>query len=386
MNIEALVQAHQEALLASIEGYGQPPLSRRVREAFFAVPRHLFVHCFREYVSPEWKVVDDASLWKHLPAIYRHDGLGIYGPDDDGVVATISAPGFVLQMLDALRVDPGMRVLEIGAGSGYNAGLLGHLVGPGGAVDSVEILAPLAEAAARSIARAGLENVRILHGDAGSVLRDDGPYDRIVFTTGSYDLPAFLYDRLREGGLLQIPLKVPGGGDVLFLFRAEGGTFVAESARPCDFVPLTGQGRMRELDARPIDAFAPWSALWRAPARGRPFFMGERGALRFAERTFPLRSYLAVVEPRTVCFVEGFGVWDEGSSSLALVRPDRITVHGGPAAGAILDAHLEAWLARGMPSMATMRLTAYRAGSAPAPAEGQRLLRRPSSDLLWGLG
>ncbi|MEZ4310758.1 MAG: hypothetical protein R3F14_22165 [Polyangiaceae bacterium] len=383
MNIEALIQAQQEALMASIEGYGQPKLSAAVRNAFFAVPRHLFVQRYREYVRPDWRVVDESSLWRHLPAIYRHDGLGIYGPDDNGVVATISAPGFVLWMLEELQVQPGMRVLEIGAGSGWNAGLLGCLVGGNGAVDSVEIVGALAAAATQAIARAGIENVRILHGDAGGALQGDRPYDRAIFTTGSYDLPAFLYDRVREGGLLEFVLKCPGGGDVVMVFRKEGDTFVAQGGRPCEFVPLTGQGRMRELDAIPLGDFEPWAELSGKVERTQPFFMGERGDERFLARTFGLRSYLAVVEPRMRGFVDGFGMWDEPSRSLALVRPGRLTVHGGPAAGEALDGHLQSWMARGMPSMATMSVTAYRAGSAPAPRASQWLLRRPATHFVW---
>lgn len=248
-----------------------------------------------------------------------------------------------------------------------------------GAVDSVEILAPLAAAATRAISRAGLENVRILHGDAGSALEDDRTYDRVVFTTGSYDLPAFLYDRLRDGGLLELVLKCPGGGDVVLLFRKEGDTFVAHGGRPCEFVPLTGQGRMRELDVVPLDDFAPWRELADKVERTQPFFMGERGADRFLTRTFPLRSYLAVVEPRMRYFTDGFALWDEPSCSLALVRPGSLTVHGGPAAGRALDGHLQSWLAQGMPSMATMSVTAHRAGRAPAPRASQWVLRRPAT-------
>src|SRR5262249_45105629 len=103
----------------------------------------------------------------------------------------------------------------------------------------------------------------------------------------------------------------------------------------------------------------------------------------FLTRTFPLRSYLAVVEPRMRYFVDGFAVWDEPSYSLAIVRPGRLTVHGGPAAGQALDGHLQAWLVQGMPSMATMSVTAHRAGSAPPPQSSQWLLRRPATHFVW---
>jgi len=380
---EALIRAHQEALMASMNGaFEGSPLSTRTREAFFAVPRHLFLERYREYASPEWQIIDEISLWQHLPAIYRCDGLGIHGNDGDEAIATISGPYFVLWMLEQLALERGMRVLEIGAGSGWNAGLLGWLVGPEGSVDSVEIIPDLARQAARGVARAGLQNVRIIEGDAGAALDEGRAYDRVVFTAGSYDLPAFLYDAVRPGGLLQLVLKCPGGGDVLFMLRRGEQGFSSESARRCEFVPLTGRGRLRELDAAPLASFGPWAELEAKVVAERPFYMGERGG-PFLSRTFPLRSHLAIVEPRMRWFHQGFGLHDEPSGSLSLARDGRITVHGSRAAGEALDQHLQRWLALGMPSMASMSLRAFPAAAAPAAGAEEWLVRRPETDFLF---
>lgn len=383
----ALTQIHQEALLGGLREYfGPSGLSPRVEQAFFGVPRHLFLERYREYHDPAWRVVDDASLWRHLPAIYRNDGLGIFGKLGDDVVATISQPFFVLWMLEQLAVEPGMRVLEIGAGSGWNAGLLGWLAGPTGLVDSVEIIPELAEGARRGLSRAGRDNVRVLLGDAGAALDGDRTYDRAVFTAGSHDLPDFLYPRVREGGLLQLVLKCPGGGDVLILFRKRGGAFVSEGARPCQFVPLTGRGRMKGLDPIAREDSAAWNEVQGQIVERRPFFMGERGDATFLSRTFALRSYLALAEPRMQWFHDAFGLWDGEARSLALVADGSLTIHGGRSAGDALDAHVQRWLALGMPSMATLPVQAYPTGAAPSPGPGEWLLRRTATDFLWRAG
>lgn len=131
-----------------------------------------------------------------------------------GDAVTISSPGWVLYLLELLQVQPGQRVFEVGAGSGWNAALLGQLAGPTGYVESFEFIPALAAQAERAVASAGLANVRVVAGDAGAGSLD---FDRVIFTAGSYDVPAWLHERVRVGGLLLLSLKLPGGGDFVTL-------------------------------------------------------------------------------------------------------------------------------------------------------------------------
>jgi len=79
--------------------------------------------------------IDETNLAQHLPAIYRDNGLGIFG-DDPATTVTISTPSFVLEMLELLQLRPGDREFELGTGSGWNAARLGYLVVPGGSVET----------------------------------------------------------------------------------------------------------------------------------------------------------------------------------------------------------------------------------------------------------
>jgi len=78
-------------------------------------------------------------------------------------VERYSQPSFVLRMLDMLQLQPGQTVFELGAGSGWNAALMGHLVGPEGRVFSLELIPEVARAAAKAVQRAGITNAKTEH-------------------------------------------------------------------------------------------------------------------------------------------------------------------------------------------------------------------------------
>jgi len=199
LDLARVVRGLQERLLASVAEYfllAEATLSDRVRDAFLAVPRHCFVPRYRDLGDEAWQEVTDDDLLEHLPALYRDNGLAI-GVDAAGEAVTISSPDWVLYLLELLNVQPGQRVFEVGAGSGWNAALLGQLAGPTGYVESFEIIPALAAQAERAVARAGLTNVRVVAGDAGAGSLDEEPFDRVIFTAGSYDVPAWLHGRVR---------------------------------------------------------------------------------------------------------------------------------------------------------------------------------------------
>ena len=135
----------QEQLLESTrDAHGRNPLSKTVTDAFYAVPRHHFVTRYRTFRNPKWFEVTDENLEEHLATLYANKPLVIYGEDADfeGIggripVSTISQPTFVLRMIDMLELRPGHRVFELGGGSGWNAALIGHVVGATGRTDEI---------------------------------------------------------------------------------------------------------------------------------------------------------------------------------------------------------------------------------------------------------
>ncbi|MGH3564039.1 MAG: protein-L-isoaspartate O-methyltransferase family protein, partial [Mycobacterium sp.] len=121
--------------------------------------------------------------------VYRDEAFPIKYGGDGLPVSSSSQPAIMARMLDQLDVQPGHRVLEIGTGSGYNAALLGHLVGETGAVVSVDIDADLVANARERLAECGVSKVTVGCGDGGVGWPEQAPYDRIIATVGAWDIP-----------------------------------------------------------------------------------------------------------------------------------------------------------------------------------------------------
>ncbi len=116
---------------------------------------------------------------------------------------TISQPSVVGLMTQALEVNPRCKVLEVGAGSGYQAAVLARLARR---VYSVERHRPLARAARAVIEELDLHNVTIVTGDGARGLKEQAPFDRIIVTAAAEDVPSILLDQLKEGGIMVLPV------------------------------------------------------------------------------------------------------------------------------------------------------------------------------------
>jgi protein-L-isoaspartate(D-aspartate) O-methyltransferase len=184
----------------------------RVLAAMFRVPRH-------EFVSEE-----------HRDQVYEDHPIPI------GEGQTISQPYIVAIMLEALAFNPSETVLEIGTGSGYQTALLAELVRQ---VYSVERYASLARAAQATLARLGFNNLEVILGDGSRGLPDRAPFDAIVVSAAAPQIPPPLFEQLREGGRMVIPVG-PAHAQELQLVRKHEGQPVVTSMEGCRFVPLIG--------------------------------------------------------------------------------------------------------------------------------------------------
>ena len=184
-----------------------------VLAAMRRVPRHCFV--------PE----DSAA------AAYADTPLPI------GHGQTISQPYIVALMTELIRPEPEFTVLEIGAGSGYQAAVLAALVRQ---VYTIEILAPLAEAAADRLRRTGYRNVEVIQGDGYHGWPPQAPYDAILVTAAAPEIPPPLIRQLKTGGRLVIPVGAPGGVQELVLVeKTAPAVFRTTPVLPVRFVPFT---------------------------------------------------------------------------------------------------------------------------------------------------
>jgi protein-L-isoaspartate(D-aspartate) O-methyltransferase len=153
-----------------------------------------------------------------------------------GFEQTISQPLIVATTLQALELDGSETVLDVGAGSGYQAALLSRLAR---AVYAIELIPELARLAANNLARVGTLNVTVIVGDGSAGWRAGAPYDAIAVAAASPDVPEPLVQQLAEGGRLVIPI----GGEPwqeLVRIRKFHGRLLRESLGGCAFVPLRG--------------------------------------------------------------------------------------------------------------------------------------------------
>ena len=182
-------------------------------EAMRAVPRHEF-----------------------LPLRLREEAYGDY-PLPIGHGQTISQPYIVAFMTEAIRPQPGEKILEIGAGSGYQAAVLAQM---GADVYSIEIVEPLAEMARQTLERLGYKNAHVKHGDGYRGWPERAPFDAVIVTCAPDKIPPDLIAQLRDGGRMIIPV---GGGmeQELILLRKQGERIEKQAVLPVRFVPMTGE-------------------------------------------------------------------------------------------------------------------------------------------------
>ena len=209
---DAFAESRENMVVLQIIGRGISDPS--VLAAMRAVPRHLFV---------PFELINQAYNDNPLPI-----GLG----------QTISQPYIVALMTESLELQPGMRVLEIGTGSGYQAAILADM---GMEVYTIEILPELAENARKRLAELGYTQVHTLAADGYFGWEDYAPFDRIIVTAAPDHLPQPLSMQLAEGGRLVIPIGPVGAFQTLWLFEKIEGELIATNLGGVSFVPLTGE-------------------------------------------------------------------------------------------------------------------------------------------------
>lgn len=205
-------QQHQRMVEQQIAGRGITDAN--ILNAFRVVPREAFV-------DPQWTsfAYDDSPL-------------------PIGFGQTISQPYIVALTIASAGIEPGQKVLEIGAGSGYAAALIGQITGQ---VIAIERISELAAQARERMERLGYANVRIVEGDGTLGFAEEAPFDVIVAAASGSHVPEALLDQLKPGGTLVMPI---GGRlwaqSLVKVVKHEDGSTSREDLCAVRFVPLIG--------------------------------------------------------------------------------------------------------------------------------------------------
>ncbi|MBN9099212.1 MULTISPECIES: methyltransferase domain-containing protein [unclassified Pseudonocardia] len=282
-------------------------LSPAVEDALRAVPRHLFL-----------PGVDVADAYADGAVPVQHV--------DGAATSSASQPSMVAIMLEQLALRPGLRVLEIGAGTGWNAALMARMVGPAGHVTSVDIDPGLVASAAVHLAAAGTGDVELVCADGALGHPPGAPYDRIVLTVGSADVRPEWVAQLAPAGRLLVPLGVRGSQLSIAFDLGPDGVLRSDSVRGCSFIRLRGIGAERDAVV-PL----PGGGAVQVPADG-PGVDAEAVATVLLDPRDPLTAGAALgyltLGPQDVW--DGFGLW-LALTDLAAAR--LLPTGSGPVAG-----------------------------------------------------
>ena len=283
--------------------------SSYVAAALRDVPRHLFLPGLP------------------LESAYRDDAIVTKRDDDGQPISSSSQPAIMAIMLDQLDLGPGLRVLEIGAGTGYNAALMRHIVGDTGTVVSVDIDSEVATQARDHLASAGYPDVIVVAADGAAGYPPSAPYDRVIATVGVSDLASPWLDQLSPGGRIVVPLDVRGTQlAVAFEHAAPEGP-----AGP----PETADGHWRSVSLTPC------------------VFMRMRGPLAGPERTVLLAPGLSVILPDGLMLADGTEI--DAEAVAGYLGGPSVELATGVSAGSVQVVWgFGLWLATGDPRSCTV--------------------------------
>ncbi len=326
-DLDQLARPYADALVAALKSEGKLS-SPLVEAAFKQVPRHPFIDQFFLLETNDRRVqwrqvqrstVQNTDAW--LRAVYTNQPVVTAFDEYNTPTSSSSSPDAMAFMLEALQLTPGMRLLEIGTGTGYNAALLAHIVGDPHNIFTVEIDDALARRAQSILDQVAGEGITVYSGDGLRGYAPGAPYDRIIATGSYHKVPLDWLDQLQPGGILVMNLRGHLGACAFLKIVKAGprrtayGAFLAGS----DFMELrdtqTLSHRVADLVTRylgrPVVAQRPFTC-----AEFDPALLWDHRLEFLLQLSFPEMYFSSVqVDPMCPCLV------DVASDTMLVFRP-----------------------------------------------------------------
>jgi protein-L-isoaspartate O-methyltransferase len=254
--------------------------SPRLIAAFRATPRHCFLDRYyyfhrkrnrwEEVIARDPDREQIRSIYSDRAIITRVGSPGASGAGQP--ISSSSQPSLMAQMLEDLKLEPGMRVLEIGSGTGYNAALISHVVGPE-KVTSLDVDREVLSEAWNHLRRFPGRQVALKHADGRAGCREQAPFDRIIVTAATPDLEPAWLEQTRPEGIILAPCMFGPSLAYILRGRVSGLVFHGEPTRAAYFMSLRAEGE----DGDPGEPTAPVNAeLQSLPAPWKGWFDGRR--------------------------------------------------------------------------------------------------------------
>ncbi|WP_203829913.1 protein-L-isoaspartate O-methyltransferase family protein [Actinoplanes palleronii] len=343
-------------------------LTPELAAAFAGVRRELFVpEGFHRRDGSRVEPGDPAFL----PSVYRNDVL-VTKLNGDKPISSSSQPSLMAMMLGALDVRPGMRVLEIGAGTGYNAALMAAL---GAEVTSVDVQEDVAARARSALDRAGAAGVRVVAGD-GYLGVPDFRYDRIIVTVGVAGFSPHWFGQLAPGGFVMAPVEHAGHHPVLA--ARPGDPMTATVVCSSGFMAAAGPLGARHSGSHPPSAGILAAMAETAPPRwASPLDAIVYRDLWYAAGAWDHRATLAGLPGREQ---NHLALLDATGTGGAVIPADGSVLAGGPEAErytADAVALIDRWWSLGRPPMSAWQVSLALDGDPAAPIQVPRTWTLP---------
>ncbi len=347
--------------------------SADVERAFTAVERHRLLETFfyRPAGAEEATVIrndPDRPLAEHLAVIYADDALATRHAGGLPSSST-SQPSLVAKMIHLLGLGRGMKVLEIGAGTGYNAALMAEITGSQQLVLTIDVQEDVVAQTRRLLAAAGYPRIRVLAGDGADGAEGDAPFDRIVATVGCSDLSPAWARQLAGDGRMLVPLEHPGGHPLVLLGQ-ENGQLRGRIADWTGFMPVRGPLHIKGMWERgtvvpPLGDVVGQRPPWPGFSATEP---GQPPGSHSAE--IGLLFFLGLHD-RRACLVPGAGVGlTAGPDGWVGAGPAGIRWWKDPALADELERLYQQWCGLGRPRLGDYEVSFTPIAEAPDPSAG----------------
>ncbi|MCD6277375.1 protein-L-isoaspartate O-methyltransferase [candidate division WOR-3 bacterium] len=353
-------------------------ISPEIIDAFLKVPRHLFTP--RVYEEGEnGEVIEHILDYNNpdpeiLKKIYSDMPLAIIVKGKE-VISTSSQPFVMAFMLEDAKIKKGMKVLEIGTGSGYNAAIIAQIVGEPQKVITIEIKQEVAELARENLKRAGFEKVKVITGDGGAGYPEEAPYDSILATCSCPEIPWM--DQLAPKGTIAFPL-ITRGIETLVSLQEENGILKGSLTLFVRFLRFEGVYSAPEHFAREI------RALQRLVEKGEKrkeimqeleeiLLQGDENEKEKREKAIKragFEFFLAITEPEALVYESGikghergYALWhkdkDLSKSGIVVLFPDEIVLWGNKEIEKKISRRFEEWKNLGEPGLRDYEIAFY---------------------------
>ena len=386
--MDTTIQTHIENLFKELtKSRHRQPNVDWLKQALLNVPRHRFIEQYYDDSEPDGivRVGSPIPTPAQLKQIYSDRGMMIREEPHSAA----SQPSLIFGMLRDLHLTHGHRVLEVGTGSGWNAGLIAFSVGDDNLVYSVDLQADLVEKARQHLNSVGFNRVNLRTGDGG-LGWDSKTFDRIIVTVGSPDIPPAWVESLTDNGILVMPLKTNGAGDPILRLHKQGSKLTGKFTQWAGFMNLQGNFKSSAEDVLEPSSDPVVEALLQEESTPVPFptVFGTDCAFWLRLNGVPMQmlgEYKGQRGMHVVLLDKELPALYVPQSVYSTKTGNRMDVYGNPQLVARFMEGIEEWVSLGSPKLTDYHIELINPAESDDTAPYRYIDQRPNATLKFSL-